>query len=256
MTADQPGRVVVVTGGSRGLGREMCRSFAADGHRVVVASRKAEACEKLAAELRSEFGPTTGAEAMGLACHVGRWQDCDALIDRVLAEYGRIDVLINNAGMSPLYPSLGEISEELFDKVFGVNLKGPFRLAVRAGEAMQAGDGGQIVNVSSIAAVVPAVGELPYAAAKSALNTITLGLARAFGPTVRVNAVMPGMFRTDISLAWDEEMLEHGSADAALKRIGEPHEIVGAIRYLTGEGSSFTTGSILKVDGGMAWSPA
>jgi NAD(P)-dependent dehydrogenase (short-subunit alcohol dehydrogenase family) len=243
--------VAVVTGGSRGMGREICRDLARRGHRVVVASRKAEACEALAAKLRAEFG----VEALGVGCHVGRWADCDALIDRVLAEYGRIDVLVNNAGMSPLYPSLGEISEELYDKVIGVNLKGPFRLAVRAGEAMQRGGGGQIVNVSSIAAVQPSPHELPYGTAKAALNAMTVGLARAFGPTVRVNCVMPGMFRTDISKAWSPEVFERGET-APLGRIGEADEIVGAVRYLTSPDSSFTTGAVLKVDGGLAWSPA
>ncbi|MCE3550940.1 SDR family oxidoreductase [Pseudonocardia sp. RS11V-5] len=244
-------KVAVVTGGSRGMGREICRDLAGRGHRVVVASRKAEACEALAAELREEFG----VPALGIACHVGRWADCDTLMDRVLEEFGRIDVLVNNAGMSPLYPSLGEVGEDLFDKVIGVNLKGPFRLAVRAGEAMQKGEGGQIVNVSSIAAVQPQPGELPYATAKAGLNALTLGLARAFGPTVRVNGVMPGMFRTDISKAWSEETLAHGET-APLGRIGEAEEIVGAVRYLTSADSSFTTGAILKVDGGMAWAPA
>jgi hypothetical protein len=244
-------RVAVVTGGSRGMGREICRDLARRGHRVVVASRKGGACEALAAQLRAEFGVA----ALGVACHVGRWADCDALVDRVLAEYGRIDVLVNNAGMSPLYPSLGEIGEDLYDKVIGVNLKGPFRLAVRAGEAMREGGGGQIVNVSSIAAVQPSPQELPYATAKAGLNAMTLGLARAFGPTVRVNAVMPGMFRTDISKAWSEDVVARGEA-APLGRIGEAEEIVGAVRYLTSADSSFTTGAVLKVDGGLAWAPA
>jgi NAD(P)-dependent dehydrogenase (short-subunit alcohol dehydrogenase family) len=244
-------KVAVVTGGSRGMGREICRDLARRDHRVVVASRKQEACEALAAELRAEFG----VQALGVACHVGRWADCDALVDRVLAEYGRIDVLVNNAGMSPLYPSLGEVSEELFDKVVGVNLKGPFRLAVRAGEAMRDGGGGQIVNISSIAAVQPSPHELPYATAKAGLNALTLGLARAFGPTVRVNCVMPGMFRTDISKAWSEDVFARGET-APLGRIGEADEIVGAVRYLTSPDSSFTTGAVLKVDGGLAWSPA
>jgi NAD(P)-dependent dehydrogenase (short-subunit alcohol dehydrogenase family) len=245
------GRVAVVTGGSRGMGREICRDLAARGFRVVVASRKAPACEQLAKELTAEFG----VEALGVGCHVGHWADCDALIDRTLDTWGRIDVLVNNAGMSPLYPSLGEVGEDLFDKVIGVNLKGPFRLAVRAGEAMQAGDGGQIVNISSVAAVQPAPQELPYATAKAGLNALTLGLARAFGPTVRVNCVMPGMFRTDISKAWGEEMFER-AAQTPAGRIGEAPEIVGAVRYLTSEDSTYTTGAVLKVDGGATWAPA
>jgi NAD(P)-dependent dehydrogenase (short-subunit alcohol dehydrogenase family) len=244
-------RVVVVTGGSRGMGREMCRAFAAQGDRVVVASRKAEACEALAAELREQHG----VEALGLACHVGRWADCDALVDRVVAEFGRIDVLVNNAGMSPLYPSLTEITEELWDKVLAVNLKGAFRLGARCGEIMEAGGGGSIVNVSSIAAIAPNPRELPYAAAKAGLNALTVGLARAYAPRVRVNTVMPGPFRTDIADAWPPEMVERfENSEIPLRRIGEAEEVVGAVLYLTGPSASFTTGATIKVDGGLTWS--
>src|SRR2546421_8504164 len=122
------GRVVVVTGGSRGLGAAMCRHFAEQGDTVIVASRKQSACDDLAKALSDE----TGAVVEGIACHVGSWSDCDSLIDTVSSSFGRIDVLVNNAGMSPLYPSLSEVSQELFDKVLAVNLRGPFRLAGRA----------------------------------------------------------------------------------------------------------------------------
>jgi NAD(P)-dependent dehydrogenase (short-subunit alcohol dehydrogenase family) len=244
-------KVAVVTGGSRGMGREICHDFARRGFRLVVASRKAAACEDLA----SELGERYSVEALGLSCHVGHWSDCDALVERTLNEFGRIDVLVNNAGMSPLYPSLVEVSEELFDKVIGVNLKGPFRLAVLAGTAMQRGSGGQIVNVGSVAALQPHANELPYAAAKAGLNTLTVGLAHAFGPTVRVNGVLPGMFRTDISKAWSPDIIDK-SETAALRRIARPDEIVGTIRYLTSPDSSYTTGAIIKVDGGLTWAPA
>ncbi len=129
---DLTGRVAVVTGGSRGLGREMVRAFAAAGADVVIASRKLETCEALAGEVRAD----TGRRALPVACHVGRWDDVDALVDTVYGEFGRVDVLVNNAGMAPLYSSLGAVSEELFDKVVGVNLKGPFRLSALVGERM------------------------------------------------------------------------------------------------------------------------
>lgn len=244
-------RVVVVTGGSRGMGREMCRAFAAQGDRVVVASRKADACEELAAELRA----THGVQALGVGCHVGRWADCDALVDRVVDEFGRVDVLVNNAGMSPLYPSLAEITEDLWDKVIAVNLKGAFRLGARCGELMAAAGGGSIVNVSSIAAVEPSPTELPYATAKAGLNALTVGLARAYAPTVRVNTVMPGPFRTDISKAWPAEVLERFESESIpLRRVGEADEVVGAVLYLTGPSASYTTGATIKIDGGLAWS--
>ncbi len=244
-------RVAVVTGGSRGMGREISRDFARRGFRVVVASRKAAACAELAGELRQQYGVA----AAGLACHVGHWAECDALVAQTLAEFGRIDVLVNNAGMSPLYPSLAEVSEELFDKVIGVNLKGPFRLGVLAGAAMQQRGGGQIVNIGSVAVLQPHANELPYAAAKAGLDTVTIGLAHALGPTVRVNGVLPGMFATDISKAWTPDIVAK-SEHAALRRIARPEEIVGAVRFLTSDDSSFTTGAIIKVDGGLTWAPA
>jgi NAD(P)-dependent dehydrogenase (short-subunit alcohol dehydrogenase family) len=250
---DLGGKVAVVTGGSRGLGREMCLAFARCGADVVVASRKVEACEKLAAEIRSG----TGREALGTGFHAGRWEDCDALVETVWQRFGRIDVLVNNAGMSPLYGSLTEISEALYDKVLAVNLKGPFRLSCLVGARMAEGRGGSIINVSSVAAVMPTPGEIPYAAAKAGLNNLTLGLARAFGPKVRVNCIMPGPFLTDISRAWDLEAFRKQAARSIpLGRGGEPDEVVGAALYFASDASSYTTGAILKIDGGLAYTPA
>jgi NAD(P)-dependent dehydrogenase (short-subunit alcohol dehydrogenase family) len=247
---DLAGKVAVVTGGSRGLGRQMCLAFASHGATVVVASRKVEACVDLANEITA----STGQKALGIACHVGRWADCDALVDRISAEFGKIDVLVNNAGMSPLYPSLDAVTEELFDKVIDVNLKGAYRLISLIGPKMAAGDGGSIINVSSTAAVQPSVNEMPYGAAKAGLNALTIGMARAFGPKVRVNGIMPGPFLTDISLAWNlEQFAKAAKATIPLQRGGEPEEIVGAALYLASSASSYTTGSIIKVDGGQAW---
>jgi NAD(P)-dependent dehydrogenase (short-subunit alcohol dehydrogenase family) len=245
---DMTGKVALVTGGSRGLGREMVRGFAAAGADVVIASRKIDSCEALADEVRS----TTGRRAVPVACHVGRWADVDALVETVYGELGRVDVLVNNAGMAPLYPSLGEVSEELFDKVIGVNLKGPFRLCALVGERMAAAEGGAIVNISSLAAVHPGPGDVPYAAAKAGLNTLTAGFAAALGPNVRVNGVMVGPFLTDISKAWDVEGFTAFAAERyPLGKLGQPSQIVGTVLYLATEASSFTTGTVLTVDGGV-----
>jgi NAD(P)-dependent dehydrogenase (short-subunit alcohol dehydrogenase family) len=245
---DLTGRVAVVTGGSRGLGREMAAAFAAHGADVVIASRKADACVRVAAEIAA----ATGRRTLGVGCHVGRWADCDRLVDDVYARFGHVDVLVNNAGMSPLYPSLGEIGEDLWDKVLAVNLKGPFRLSVLVGERMVAGGGGTIVNVSSVAAVAPSPAEVPYAMAKAGLNNLTVALSRAFAPKVRVNCIMAGPFMTDISKAWDlEAFAEQARRMIPLGRGGEPREIVGAALYLASEASSYTTGAILRVDGGV-----
>jgi NAD(P)-dependent dehydrogenase (short-subunit alcohol dehydrogenase family) len=247
------GRVAVVTGGSRGLGRQMVLAFATHGADVAIASRKVDACEALAAEVRE----TTGRRALAVGCHVGRWEECDGLVERVEAELGPIRVLVNNAGMSPLYPSLPEVSEDLFDKVLAVNLKGPFRLAALVGAHMAAGAGGSIINVSSVASIQPAPVELPYAAAKAGLNALTVGLAHAYAPKVRVNTLMPGPFLTDISRAWDlEAFAETARRFIPLGRGGQPEEVVGAALYLASDASSYTTGATIKIDGGAAWAGA
>jgi NAD(P)-dependent dehydrogenase (short-subunit alcohol dehydrogenase family) len=245
---DLTGRVAVITGGSRGLGREMAFAFARHGATVVVASRKEDACLATAQEIARE----TGREALGLRCHVGEWEECDALAAAVHERFGQADVLVNNAGLSPLYPSLAEVTEALFDKVIAVNLKGAFRLSALFGTRMGEGRGGSIINVSSIGALAPTHHELPYAAAKAGLNTLAGGMARAFGPSVRVNTIVPGPFLTDISRAWDLEAFEAGARERIpLGRGGRPEEIVGAALYLAGDASSYTTGAAIVVDGGM-----
>ena len=246
---DLSGRVALVTGGTRGLGLAIARAFAAAGADVVVASRKADACLQVAAELRS-----AGGRALGHPCHVGRWDDLARLVEAAYGEFGRVDVLVNNAGVSPLYSTLPEVTEELFDKVIAVNLKGPFRLSALVGERMAAGDGGSIINISSTGAVRPTGDIVPYSAAKAGLNALTVGFAHALGPKVRVNAIMPGPFLTTISEAWDMDALAQRTRAFPLRRAGLADEIAGAALYLAGDASSYTTGTILTVDGGARWS--
>jgi NAD(P)-dependent dehydrogenase (short-subunit alcohol dehydrogenase family) len=246
---DLTGKVIVVTGGSRGLGLAMSRAFAEAGAHVVISSRKADACARAAELIERE----TGRACLPLACHVGDWAACDALVAAVYEMYGRIDVLVNNAGMSPLYESPSTVSRELFDKVIGVNLAGPYRLSALVGERMARGDGGSIINVSSIAAVAPSAMELPYAAAKAGLNNLTQGMARTFGPKVRCNCIMPGPFLTDIANAWTAEVMQAMKALVPMGRAGQPDEIVGVALYLASDASRFTNGAIIKVDGGAAF---
>jgi NAD(P)-dependent dehydrogenase (short-subunit alcohol dehydrogenase family) len=249
MQIDLSGKVAVVTGGSRGLGREMVLAFAEAGADVVIASRKLDACEELADLVRER----TGRRALPVACHVGRWEDLQALTDATYAEYGAVDVLVNNAGMAPLYSSLSGVTEELFDKTIGVNLKGPFRLTALIGERMAAAGGGSIINVSSIGAHHPQPTDLPYCAAKAGLETLTVGFAAALGPSVRVNTIGVGPFLTDISKAWDIEGFEaHARARYPLGRLGQPNEIVGTVLFLASDLSTFTTGSTVTVDGGVS----
>jgi NAD(P)-dependent dehydrogenase (short-subunit alcohol dehydrogenase family) len=242
---DLAGKVALVTGGSRGLGREMVLAFARAGADVAIASRKLAGCEAVAREVEA-----LGRRALAVACHVGEWAQCDALVEAVYARFGRVDVLVNNAGMSPLYPSLVEVTEALWDKVLDVNLKGAFRLSALVGARMQAGDGGSIVNVSSIAAERPSPGEAPYGAAKAGLNAITVAFAKAYAPKVRVNCIQAGPFSTDISKAWTPAVVAYMERSIPLKRVGRPEEVVGAALYFASEASSYTTGAILRVDGG------
>lgn len=239
------GKVAIVTGGSRGLGREMVLAFAEHGADVVIASRKLENCESVADAVRA-----LGRRALPIVYHAGSWSDADGLAEAAYAEFGRVDILVNNAGMSPLYASLDAVSEELFDKVIGVNLKGPFRLSSIVGTRMAAGNGGSIINVSSIASQHPSPTEAPYGAAKAGINSLTGSFAAAFGPKVRVNCIVPGPFLTDISKAWDLEVFHERAKNAfALGRGGEPHEIVGAALYLASDASSYTTGALINIDG-------
>ncbi len=242
------GRVALVTGGSRGLGREMVRALARAGADVVITSRKQEACQKLAEEVTAE----TGRRAFAYGCHVGHWDELDGLVEATYERFGRLDVLVNNAGMSPLFGGLEAVSEELFDKVIGVNLKGPFRLTALAGARMKAAGSGVVINVSSVSAVRPVPAELPYSAAKAGLQSLTSGFAQSLGPEVRVNTLMAGPFLTDISKAWDMESFAAAARRYPLQRAGDPGEVVGAALFLATDASSFVSGALLSVDGGMS----
>ena len=241
---DLSGKVALVTGGSRGLGREMVLAFTQAGADVVIASRKLDNCREVAAEVEA-----FGRKALPYACHIGHWDEIDALVDAAYEAFGRIDILVNNAGMSPLAPSSAETSEELFDKVVGVNFKGPFRLGALVGARMAAGDGGSIINVSSTGALMPQPRFGPYAGAKAALNALTQVLALEYSPSVRVNTLSAGPFLTDIARAWPEG--NRRKTRSAIGRPGRPEEIITTALYLASPASSYTTGALLRVDGGL-----
>ena len=240
---DFTGKVALITGGSRGLGYRMVKAFAERGADVIIASRKLEACETVADEVRA-----LGGRAVAVAAHVGKWDQCDMLVERAYAEFGRVDILINNAGMSPACPS-HEMSEALFDSVLNLNFKGPFRLASQIGWRMSQGEGGVILNVSSTGALMALPGVVPYGAAKAALNAMTVSLSREYAPKVRVNTISAGPFLTDIAEAWDPAKRER--QPVALGRPGNPEEIVTAALALASPASSYTTGALLRVDGGQ-----
>jgi NAD(P)-dependent dehydrogenase (short-subunit alcohol dehydrogenase family) len=244
---DLTGRVVIITGGSRGLGRDMAFGCAYAGADVVIASRKLDACERTAAEIEK----LTGRQAMPYQLHVGRWDQIGPFVNAVYDRFGAVDVLINNAGMSPLYDTLSGVSEQLFDSVVNLNFKGPFRLTALAGERMVAAGRGSIINVSSSGSIRPSGSIIPYAGAKAALNAMTEGFAQAYGPLVRVNTLMSGTMFTDVSKSWDMDSFNVTIKRIALQRGGQPSEIVGAALYLASDASSYTTGATIRVDGGI-----
>jgi NAD(P)-dependent dehydrogenase (short-subunit alcohol dehydrogenase family) len=243
---DLTGKVALVTGGSRGLGRAIALGLASAGADVMVVSRKQGACDATAGEITAR----TGRRAVGCAGHVGRWSEIDAVAEAAYAEFGTVDILVNNAGISPLYDSPSSITEELYDKVLNVNLKGPFRLTALIGTRMAGGAGGSIINVSSTAAIRPRAHILPYAAAKAGLEALTVGFAHAFGPTVRVNTLMPGPFLTDVAASWDSTDAAQRYDSYALRRPAQPWEVVGTALYLASGASSYTTGATVAVHGG------
>jgi NAD(P)-dependent dehydrogenase (short-subunit alcohol dehydrogenase family) len=246
-TLDATGKVVIVTGGSKGLGRAMALGFAEAGADVVVASRKLGPCEAVAAEVRA-----MGRRALAVSCHVGDWDQCAALIDTTVAELGRIDVLVNNAGIAPVPPSLIEVTPDLFDKTIAVNVKGPLRLTALAAEHMSAG--GAVINNSSKASLHPMSFTVVYAVAKAGLNALTKATANELAPRgIRVNAIVCGTFHTDSLHASlpTEELQAQMVANVALGRIASADEIVGTALYLASDASSYLTGELILLDGGQ-----
>jgi NAD(P)-dependent dehydrogenase (short-subunit alcohol dehydrogenase family) len=245
---DLAGKVALVTGGTRGLGRSIAGALATAGADVIVVSRKQEACEAAAREIAEQ----TGVRTLGQACHLAHWDEIDRLVDVAYNRFGAVDVLVNNAGKSPLYDSLLDVTREMWDSVLGLNLLGPFRLTTQVRARMVEGDGGSIINISTVGAVQPEPAYLPYSAAKAGLNAASRAFAKEFAPSVRVNCVMPGPFRTDVMKSWTPEQVGSISAALPLKRVGEPAEITGTIVWLASAASSFVTGQVFAVDGGLS----
>jgi NAD(P)-dependent dehydrogenase (short-subunit alcohol dehydrogenase family) len=213
-----------------------------------VTSRKLDACQAVAGDIERR----TGRRTLAVACHVGHWDELERLADTVYDHFGRVDVLINNAGMSLVYGDVTDVTEAMWDRVLDLNLKGVFRLTTLVGTRMVADGGGSIVMVSSTGSIRPNRFILPYAAAKAGVNSLTVGFAHTFGPTVRVNCVMAGPFFTDVTKDWDIEAFNANARDRhALGRGGQPDEVVGAALYFASDASSYTSGAVLRLDGGI-----
>ena len=240
------GKIALVTGASRGLGLAIARGLRDAGATVIVSSRKLEACEAAVASL-GDSGPGS---AHPFALHVGQWDSIEPAVDQIIAEYGSLDIVVNNAGIAPLAENLVSVTESLWDKTIEVNLKGPYRLMAVAGARMVDNGGGSIINISSIGAVRPSPPEAMYAAAKNGLNALTMAFAQEYGPTVRVNCIMPGGFATDMAENWDDEFIGKIIDRLPAGRLGYPHEIAGLVTHLAGDAAGYTTGAVIPVDGG------
>lgn len=237
---DLSGKVAVVTGGSRGIGKGAVWGLANAGADVVIASRKLDNCAALAQEISA----ATGRRALPVAFHAGQWDDASRLCDTVYREFGRCDVLVNNAAISPPYADLGSITEELWDKTFAVNAKGPFRVSALFAARMLADGGGSIINISG-PSKTPRADNLVYAMSKGALDTLALGLIAVFGPKVRVNTIYPGVIDTDMVGKWAGKD-EYVKA-AGLERLGRPEDFVGAVVFLASDASGHSTGGSLHI---------
>lgn len=244
---DLSGRVAIVTGGSRGLGRAICLGYAAAGARVVVASRKLDRCEEVAAEIEA-----SGGEALAVATHVGHPDEIDALVDATVARFGGIDIVVNNAA-NPLSGALVDLTDAAFEKSYAVNVRGPVQLAARALDHLAVSGHGVVINMITVGAFQPGETLGLYCSNKAALWSMTRVMAKEWASRgVRVNAIAPGPFRTDMMAATYAvpEFHEAIVAATALGRLAEPEEIVGMALFLASDASSYVTGSALGVDGG------
>ena len=242
------GKVALVTGASRGIGEAIAKGFAAEGANVILASRKIEGLQPVVDAITAD-----GGQARAVATHIGQAESIDALVEDIKSNEGRLDVLVNNAATNPVFGPSMFTDEAAFDKIMGVNVKGPFLLSKGLLPLFQEQESGAIVNIASIAGVIPMPGLGIYSVSKSALIGLTKVLASEWAPFgVRVNAVLPGLIKTRFSQAlWDsEEILKQTLELQKIKRLGEPEDVVGAVLFLASEEAKFITGQALPVDGG------
>ena len=252
MSFDLTGRVAVVTGSTKGIGRAVALGLAEAGASVVVSSRKQDLCDQVAEEIAS----MTRVQTFGLACHVGDWDAIPAFVDAVVERFGRIDVLVNNAGISPSRAGVSDMTLDLWRKIFAVNLEGPLRMSQCVAPVMRDNGGGSIINIGSMAGYHAGSAVSAYGASKAALLNISRTMAQEWvGWGVRVNVLSPGPFASDMVEGAErnapgfKDMIAGGTL---MNRVAEPEEIVGPVLYLASDASSFVTGDDISASGGMA----
>lgn len=251
VTFDFSGKVAIVTGSTKGLGRAMAEGFARSGAKVVVSSRKQELCDQVAGELAERHD----VEVMGLACHVGEWDAVPGFVDAVVERFGSIDVLVNNAGINPTADSLCDTSLELWRKVFAVNIEGALRMSTLVAPVMRDNGGGSIVNIATVGAYSGGPGVGAYGASKAGLINLTRTMAKEWAAwRVRVNAISPGPIKSELTEGAEAAapgFYERAGSATAMKRVAETEEIIGPVLYLASDASSFVTGEDHVVAGGM-----
>lgn len=241
-------RVAIVTGASRGIGEAIAKTFAEYGAKVVLSSRKQEGLDAVAKSINE-----AGGEALPIACHTGKMEMIDALYEKVMDTYGRVDILVNNAATNPYFGSMLEISESQYDKTFEVNTKGYFFMAQKAGKIMVKQGKGSIINVASVAGLMSPPMQAVYGMTKAAVILMTKVLARELGPAgVRANAICPGLTETHFSkvLIETKAIYEIALQSIPLQRHAQPIEMAGLALYLASDASSFTSGGVFVCDGG------
>lgn len=249
MDTDLTGRVALITGGSRGIGRAIALGFAQAGANVVIAGRKQAALDAVAVEIRK-----AGGTALPVAAHAGDEPALESLVEKSLTTFGRIDILVNNAATNPHFGPLLDATPAQWDKIMQVNLRGAYLLCRLVVPGMREHGGGSIINMASVEGLRPSKGLGVYSVSKAALIMLTLALAQELGPDgIRVNALAPGLIKTDFSAAlWQSPAIaEAATARTPLRRIGDPDDVVGAALFLASPASAYVNGAFITVDGGL-----
>ena len=246
---DLTGKVALVTGSTRGIGKSIAEEMARAGAKVVVSSRKADACEQVRAEFEKQ-----GYEVLAQACNVSRKEELQALVDATLKRWGRIDIAVSNAASNPYYGPLAAIPDEAFDKIFNNNVKSVLWLAAMTLPGMAERGGGSYISVGSIGGIIANTVIGAYGMSKAADHMLVKNLAAEWGPkNVRVNAIAPGLIKTDFAKALWEDPVRRKEREAAtpLRRLGEPRDIGGIAAFLASDAAAFITGQVIVADGGV-----